>query len=185
MRSALLLGPPGSGKIARARAIAAELPALEGDTLVEHAWIMYGARLADGPVLEARAPFRAPHHTTSEAGICGAVSAAGRLYPGEASLAHGGCLLLDELPEFRASAIGALGCVLRHGERVFWRRTGWITLPARPALLLATAGPCPCGYLGSQHPCRCSRDAIDRWATWLCRCAAALGITEVIHMGAP
>lgn len=101
---------------------------------------------SDGPL---SVPFRAPHHTVSEAGLVGAN---GR--PGEVSLAHRGVLWLDALPEFRAAAVGRLRDVLRNGHPHF---------PAKPCVV-ATAYPCPCG---SYRACRCTTQQRERWAdTW-------------------
>lgn len=185
MRRALLLGVPGSGKITRARELTRALTPLTGDARVELAWIYHGARLdqpwlyhdksqTPAPADRPYVPFRAPHHTCSEAAIIGG----GAFHrPGEASLAHGGTLLLDELPEFRRGTIDSLAYVLDKGEA---QVSHWCAIPARPQLLLACANPCPCGYLGSDHPCRCSRRTLAAYASQLTRFTDALRIDEII-----
>lgn len=176
--SVLLVGPPGSGKtmVTRRAGLAVEMDAETADAIMA---AYSAAGIAPPPVR----PFRAPHHTASEAALVGG---AGR--PGEATLAHGGVLMLDELSEFRVSAIERLGAVLRAGEvtmRVAGRTT---TLPARPAKVVATANPCPCGHLGG-HPrgptCRCRKADIEHYRARLANVAAHLGIERTIEMRDP
>ncbi len=151
-----------------------ELPALEGRTLLEASWIWWGSRLMDSTVGFKAAPFRAPHHTVSEAGLVGGVGK--RVMPGEVSLAHGGCLVLDELPEFRKSCVERVGQALRAGEV----RLGETALPTRPSLVCATASVCPCGYLGTPRPCVCKGDAIVRWVARMVEYAQLLGVKEIL-----
>lgn len=177
MRRVLLLGPPGSGKVTRARAMTRALPAVDAQTALEQAWIVYGARLPSRALAEV--PFRAPHHTCSDLALTGGGTFA---RPGEASLAHGGTLLLDELAEFRKSAIDALAHVLSaQGSLCKWSAGGttlWI--PARPQLLVASSNACPCGYLGSERACTCSRRAIASYTDRIASYAERLGITEIV-----
>lgn len=201
MRRVLLVGPPGSGKISAARRMRQELP--EQRRLIklgiEQAWIYYGAGLLEAGSSTYRdpsrdrgieigtepfIPFRAPHHTVSEAGLVG--GGPSRFRPGEASLAHGGVLLLDELPEFRRSAIERLGMVLAGGDVAVWSTTkgSWFRVPARPRLLVATACACPCGYRGDgTGRCECDEGKLARWNERLFGMCAALGIDEVIPTG--
>jgi magnesium chelatase family protein len=177
MRRVLLLGPPGSGKVTRARAMTRALPPVDERTALEQAWIVYGARLRERAAGEH--PFRAPHHTCSEAALIGGGHWA---RPGEASLAHGGALLLDELAEFRESAINALAHVLNaQGSLCKWQGTTlWI--PARPQLLIASSNACPCGHLGvaEGRSCSCSRRAIASYTARIASYAERLGIAEII-----
>ena len=153
----LLVGPPGCGKSLLARGLRAVLPRLEPDARLELARI-YGAFSASSDVRIERvltrgeAPFRAPHHSCSDAGLIGGGS---MLQPGEVSLAHRGVLFLDELPEFRRSSLEALRQPLEEGRVVLRRARDELVLPARMQLI-AAMNPCPCGLLG--HPTQPCRD---------------------------
>lgn len=177
MRAVLLLGPPGSGKTTLARKMAGELPALEGKTLLEASWIWWGSRIIDSVVGFGKAPFRAPHHTVSEAGLIG--GGWKRAAPGEASLAHGGCLFLDEIGEFRRSCVESLGRVLKAGESRLLGSYETV-LPAKPALLVLASNVCPCGWTGSTRPCLCKGDQIERWNARLVEYCDLLGVTEIV-----
>jgi magnesium chelatase family protein len=105
-------------------------------------------------------PYRAPHHTTSYAGLVGGGP---NVAPGEITLAHGGVLFLDELPEFRREALEALRQPLESGVVLISRAARQIELPAR-FQLVAAMNPCPCGYLG--HPriaCTCAPTFVQRY----------------------
>jgi magnesium chelatase family protein len=183
MRRVLLLGPPGSGKITLAREMARRLKPASGDDAVDLAWIYHGSGLGRSvDETNAFVPFRAPHHTVSEAGLVGG-GALGR--PGEVSLAHGGCLVLDELPEFSQLSIHALGFALGDQFAGVRARGGLVfRIPARPQLVVACATPCPCGYLGDEggRRCLCSRESVGRWIDRLALYAERLGIREIVPL---
>jgi magnesium chelatase family protein len=105
--------------------------------------------------------------------------------PGEASLAHGGCLVLDELPEFRKSCVQALACVVRDGESRTVRKGVDATIPSKPALVVACANLCACGWLGSPRPCVCKPDAVERWTARLLELCEILGVTEIVPVQYP
>ena len=122
-------------------------------------------------------PFRAPHCSCSDLGLVGR----GRTNrPGEVSLAHGGVLFLDELPEFRGAAIEALGDVLRRGEAVFSRKGARVSFPAKP-MVIAAANPCPCGYHGTEK-CACRPERVAAHMARVQEFAQGLGIGVTIQL---
>jgi magnesium chelatase family protein len=157
----LMVGPPGIGKTMLARRLPAILPALARDEALVATMIHSVAGLlpAHSGLLRTR-PFRAPHHTISDAGLVGG----GRVpRPGEVSLAHGGVLFLDELPEFRRNALEALRQPVEEGEVTITRSMSATTFPAR-FMLVASMNACPCGNLGHPtKPCRCAPTVVRRY----------------------
>src|SRR5258708_16341306 len=107
-------------------------------------------------------PFRAPHHTISDAGLIGG-GAVPR--PGEVSLAHNGVLFLDELPEFPRNVLEVMRQPLEDGNVTIARASMSLTFPAR-FMLAAAMNPCPCGYHGSgQRQCPRTGTMIQRYVT--------------------
>ncbi|MDI9570659.1 MAG: YifB family Mg chelatase-like AAA ATPase [Pseudomonadota bacterium] len=157
----LLLGPPGSGKTMLAKRLPSILPALSFPEAVETTKIYSVAGLLNrGAELIRRRPFRAPHHTISDAGLIGG-GATPR--PGEISLAHHGVLFLDELPEFRKNSLEALRQPLEEGTVAIARAAMTVVYPAR-FLFVAAMNPCPCGYYGdARRVCRCGAQQIRQY----------------------
>jgi magnesium chelatase family protein len=157
----LMIGPPGSGKSMVAKRIPTIMPAPTPDEHLEILSIHSAAgRTISGEMSWDTRPFRAPHHTVSDVALLGGGSIPG---PGEISLAHHGVLFLDELPEFKRSALEVLRQPLEDGDVTISRSAGKITLPCA-FMLVAAMNPCPCGYLGdSKHECRCTPTQIQRY----------------------
>ena len=156
----LMVGPPGAGKTMLARRFATILPPLSDRAALETTMIYSIVGLLDGGGLVGRCPFRAPHHSASDAGLIGGGSVP---RPGEVTLAHNGVLFMDELPEFKRHVLETLREPLEEGRITISRAKCAVTFPAR-FQLVAAMNPCPCGYLGSSdHQCRCSPMQVEKY----------------------
>jgi len=176
----IMIGPPGSGKSMIAKRIPGIMPRPTLDEFLD----VLRIHSAAGQTLEGSLPFltrpsRAPHHTISDVGLLGGGTIPG---PGEITLAHHGVLFLDELPEFKRSALEVLRQPLEDGHVTISRSAGKVTLPCS-FMLVAAMNPCPCGYLGDpKHECRCSPAQIQRYRA---RVSGPLLDRIDIHIEAP
>jgi magnesium chelatase family protein len=151
----MLLGPPGVGKTLLAERLPTIMPPLRPHEALEVSAIhSVAGTLAAAQPLITEPPFCAPHHTASKASIVGGGS--GIIRPGAASLAHLGCLFLDEAPEFDRDVLDALRQPLESGQVVIARSAMTARFPARFTLVLA-ANPCPCAQTAAAGAgCTCS-----------------------------
>lgn len=160
----LMRGPPGSGKSMLARRLPALLPSLSLSEALEVTRIQSVCGLHGCPGLVSERPFRAPHHSISEAGLVGGGPGP---RPGEISLAHKGVLFLDELPEFDRRVLELLREPLETRCVNLSRARGTVSFPAE-FQLIAAMNPCPCGYFGDRSGrCRCRDLSIARYQSRL------------------
>lgn len=157
----IMVGPPGSGKTMLAKRISTILPPMSFEEAIETTKIfsVVGMLNREQPLVTRR-PFRAPHHTVSDAGLIGG----GHIpRPGEVSLAHNGVLFLDELPEYKKNVLEVLRQPLEDLQVTISRAATTLTYPSS-FMLIAAMNPCPCGYFtDSRHACRCSAHQIHRY----------------------
>ena len=157
----LLVGPPGSGKTMLARRMPGILPPLTFEEALEATAVhSVAGLLPSGSGLLLDRPFRAPHHTISDAALVGGGS---QPRPGEVSLAHHGVLFLDEMLEFNRHVLEALRQPLEEGRVAVARAARTAIFPAR-FMLVGAMNPCPCGFAGDPvRECRCTPQQIARY----------------------
>jgi magnesium chelatase family protein len=158
----LMIGPPGSGKTMLAKRLAGVLPPLTFEEAIETTKVhSIAGILPKGAGLLQQRPFRAPHHTISDAGLIGGGSGAPR--PGEVSLAHNGLLFLDEFPEFPRNVLELLRQPLEDLQVTIARSNMTLSFPSS-FMLVAAMNPCPCGFYGDPtRECRCTPAIIQRY----------------------
>lgn len=138
----IMVGPPGSGKTMIARRLPSILPPLSlGEALETTKIHSVAGMLTNGKALIAKRPFRSPHHTISDVALVGGGSIP---MPGEISLAHNGVLFLDELPEFKRSALEVLRQPLEDGNVSISRARMSVNYPSN-IMLVASMNPSPSG----------------------------------------
>ncbi|MFQ6115246.1 MAG: YifB family Mg chelatase-like AAA ATPase, partial [bacterium] len=157
----IMIGPPGSGKTMLAKRIPTILPNLTLEEALETTKIhSVAGLLPPNAALIATRPFRAPHHTISDAGLIGGGQVP---RPGEVSLANYGVLFLDELPEFKKNVLEVMRQPLEDGKVTISRAMLSLTYPAE-FMLAAAMNPCPCGYYSDpNNECSCTPPQIQRY----------------------
>lgn len=160
MHNLILIGPPGSGKTMLAKRVPGIMPNLSAEESMEitRIYSVGGNLPSENPLILSR-PFRSPHHTITTTALTGG----GRFpKPGEVSLAHGGVLFLDELPEFNRQVLEVLREPLEDHTVTVTRLNASYRYPAS-CMLIAAMNPCSCGFYPDRGKCRCSNNEIQNY----------------------
>ncbi len=157
----IMIGPPGAGKSMLAKRLPSILPPLTNEESLETTKIhSVAGHITGNTSLLRHRPFRSPHHTISDIALVGGGSYP---QPGEISLAHNGVLYMDELPEFKRSALEVLRQPLEDRKITVSRANSTVEYPAN-FMLAASMNPCPCGYHGSPFKeCTCTPNEVKRY----------------------
>lgn len=159
--NAIMIGPPGAGKTMLAKRLPSILPPLSLQEALETTKIhSVAGKLGSRSTLISRRPFRAPHHSISDAALVGGGSFP---QPGEISLAHNGVLFLDELPEFKRTVLEVMRQPLEERKVSISRAKMAVEFPSN-FMLIASMNPCPCGYYN--HPekeCVCGPGVVQKY----------------------
>lgn len=163
----IMVGPPGAGKSMIAKRIPSILPPLTLEEALETTKIhsiagLTGKRKGTSSSLIVQRPFRSPHHTITDVALVGGGT---NPHPGEISLAHNGVLFLDELPEYKRTALEVLRQPLEDRHITVARTKETVDYPAS-FMLVAAMNPCPCGHYGENnpaHPCTCTPAQVHRY----------------------
>ncbi len=163
----LMVGPPGAGKSMMAKRLPSILPPLTLEEALETTKIhsvagLLNRRQDTAESLIVRRPFRSPHHTITDVALVGGGT---NPQPGEISLAHNGVLFLDELPEYKRTALEVMRQPLEDRKITVARSKMSIEYPAS-FMLVAAMNPCPCGHYGENnpaHPCTCTPAQVHRY----------------------
>jgi len=175
----IMVGPPGSGKTMLARRVPTIMPPMSLEEALEVTKLYSISGKLRGSSLVRTRPYRAPHHTVSEAGLVGGGTTP---TPGEISLAHRGVLFMDELPEFARGALEALRQPMEDGFVTISRAQAAYTYPAG-LMVIAAMNPCPCGHHGdSGKTCTCTPHQIRKY---LARISGPLLDRIDIHIEVP
>lgn len=163
----LMIGPPGAGKSMMAKRLPSILPPLSLDEALETTKIhsvagLMNKKTSANASLIVQRPFRSPHHTITDVALVGGGQ---NPHPGEISLAHNGVLFLDELPEYKRTALEVMRQPLEDRRITVARNKQTVEYPAS-FMLVAAMNPCPCGHYGENnpaHPCTCTPAQIHRY----------------------